>query len=1109
MQRTERPENGGWTGRRWRRFAGVTGAAALVLILALAALSGRALEAPDWLLHRVEARVNAALSAQGHVQIGGLDLELAFGAAPRLGLRDVSIFAPGLEGRRWWGAARDAMVPPQPFLHLPRLHATLDAMALLARRIQPESLRLDGATITVRRLADGRFDLAIGGGFGATGTLADVLDAIEAGLAGPLTGNVARVEAENVAFVLEDGRVDRVWRGNGTLILTQTEDRAEATVTLDLPGAPGQRGAATIAFTAAKASSEASVETRFSGLQPSDLAAQSPALAWLAAVEAGVGGHLSAEIDAAGTLASVTGGLAMGEGALRPAAQGSPIDFDSVAMTFAFDPATERVAIRTLTIDSAELRLQASGDVIVGPASDQSPQNLQGQFRVSSLLLDPAGRFAAPVRFDGGLIDLRLVADPLRIDFGQITLRQGGQSIVAHGQVRADDEGWGAVFDARTAELGHQQLLDLWPVNLAPQSRGWLSQNLISGRLSNVVAALRVQPDEPLRVSLSYDFADTELRVMPALPPVSGARGHAGIHDRAFSLTLDAGRMETPSGGPVQLDGSVFRIADTSQRPAQAHLHLQADGTISAAMWLLDQPPFEYLSKAGLGVELAEGRALIDAVVSLPLIRPLRRDLIDVAARGVLRDVRSDQLVPGRVLAAEVLTVSLKDHLLEIGGAGRLDDLPFDATWSRGTRPEDAGRSQVAGAIQLSAESLRSLGVALRPGMISGQTTGQVDLELQRDRPAQFSMRSDLVGLALRLDALGWSKPVATGGTLELSGTLGEVPALDRFSLQAPGLSVEGAVRMARGGGLDRATLSQVRLGGWLNAGVELIGEGRDKPPTVAVLGGTADLRRANLGGGQRGAAAGSGGPAQALNIALDRVVISEGIALTGFRGRFTVDGGMAGSFDGRVNGEAPVSGVIAPGAGGRSALRLRSNDAGAVFRAAGVFGKAHDGVLDMVLSPRGGAGEYDGRLQVRDTRVRQAPVLADLLGAISVIGLLEQLNGQGLVFSDVEAEFRLTPQAIEVISASATGNSLGISLAGVYGLASKRMEMQGVISPIYMLNAIGGVFAPRRGEGLFGVNYRLSGSADRPQVNVNPLSMLAPGGLREVFRRAPPRLSQ
>jgi hypothetical protein len=264
-------------------------------------------------------------------------------------------------------------------------------------------------------------------------------------------------------------------------------------------------------------------------------------------------------------------------------------------------------------------------------------------------------------------------------------------------------------------------------------------------------------------------------------------------------------------------------------------------------------------------------------------------------------------------------------------------------------------------------------------------------------------------------------------------------------------------------------------------------------------MGGSLDLRRAQFGAGQ-----GQSGP---ISIALDRLQITEGIALRGFEGQFRGDGGFRGEFTASVNGGAPIAGAVAP-RDGRSAVRLRSPDAGALLRASGLMETAAGGALDLTLLPASGAGEFDGTLAITDLRVRDAPTMAALLDAISVVGLLQQLDGQGLAFDQVDARFRLTPDAVIVSEASAVGPGLGISVDGTYTLASKAIDLQGVVSPFFLLNQVGS-FLTRRGEGLIGFNFNITGATDAPQVSVNPLSVLTPGMFREIFRRPPPDIAQ
>jgi len=213
--------------------------------------------------------------------------------------------------------------------------------------------------------------------------------------------------------------------------------------------------------------------------------------------------------------------------------------------------------------------------------------------------------------------------------------------------------------------------------------------------------------------------------------------------------------------------------------------------------------------------------------------------------------------------------------------------------------------------------------------------------------------------------------------------------------------------------------------------------------------------------------------------------------------------GGASGRFTGQVNGGPTVTGRIAP-KDGRSAFQIRSQDAGAVLAAAGMLKQARDGEMNLVLVPVAGPGRYEGSLEVMNVRLTDAPALAALLNTVSVVGLIDQLRGEGIHFSEVNSRFLLTPRRVTLLSGSAVGASMGVSMEGYYDLESTMMDMQGVISPFYLVNSAGGLFT-RRGEGLVGMNYTMRGPVAQPRVSVNPLSVFTPGMFRDLFRRPPP----
>nr|WP_239479688.1 DUF3971 domain-containing protein [Actibacterium sp. 188UL27-1] len=786
-----------------------------------------------------------------------------------------------------------------------------------------------------------------------------------------------------------------------------------------------------------------------------------------------------------------------------------PVPFDAAQIYLSYAPETGRIDIDDLQVRAPQATVVAAGHAYLERDSDDRAVGSIVQLQLSQVNADPSGVFEQAAVFQEGALDLRARFDPSQVDLGQLYLKTVDAKTGAPTHIRATgkghltSDGWDVALDATVDRADYSTVLALWPQTEGPRTRQWLIEHLSAGTIFDATAAFRSRPGQKLESSVVYEFADATLRPIDTLPPITGASGYASIRDHAYTMTLDQGGTLPDQGGQIDLAGSVFRIRDMREQPTPGSLTLQTDATITATLSLLDLPPFNVMSRASLPVDLAQGRAVATSQIDLPL-RKVTIDDVQFAVTGTLSDVQSDIIVPNRILAAQTLDLQASNQEVSIGGAGALDTVPLRATWVKALGEEAADQgSRVEGTVELSPTFVDRFNIGLPDGMISGAGQGQFAVNLPQTGPPRFELTSDLNRVGLRIAELGWRKDAAQKGSLAVAGQLGDTPRIDTLSLKAGGLTAEGRVSVTPGGNLEAATFSRFALDGWIDAPVTLRGRGGDSSPAVAIRGGWVDLRRANIGGGSGGSRA--GGP---MTVALDSLIISENISLGDFRATLNRRGGLNGEFEGKVNGTAPVTGQVAPGQGGGTAVRMTSGNAGAVFSAAGLFRKARGGDMTLVLNPTGKAGSYNGQLKVKNTKVQSAPGLAAILNTISVVGLLEQLNGPGLLFNDIDAVFRLTPNAVQITRASGVGPSVGISLAGVFDIEGNRMDVQGVLSPIYVLNGIGQIFS-RRGEGLFGFNYRMRGAMDRPRVTVNPLSVLTPGMFREIFRRPPPSLGQ
>jgi AsmA-like C-terminal region len=86
-------------------------------------------------------------------------------------------------------------------------------------------------------------------------------------------------------------------------------------------------------------------------------------------------------------------------------------------------------------------------------------------------------------------------------------------------------------------------------------------------------------------------------------------------------------------------------------------------------------------------------------------------------------------------------------------------------------------------------------------------------------------------------------------------------------------------------------------------------------------------------------------------------------------------------------------------------------------------------------------------------------------------------------------------------------GTEIGATVEGSVDFARDYVNLKGTFVPAYALNnmfpnipLIGPLLGGGTNEGLFAVNYRVSGAASAPVVSVNLLSAIAPGFLRQIF---------
>lgn len=1082
--------------RRRRRKGGLLALIAfLVMVVSAAgvgfALVGRPVEAPEWVRARIEQRLAEAIPGL-NVDFGRMSLQVEGMDLARFVLWDVDL-------RNEHGEAVAA---------LSDIEAGLSAPALMRGKLELKELRVSGAFVTMQRDERGRFGLALGDVF-AKGTtvpdMAEIVAQVDRAVQTPRLAGLTRFEADALTIRYEDLRAQRGWTADGgRLRLERDGDRLR--VGGDVALLSGGAGVATVELNAESRIGETAVDFGIvlGDLGARDIATQSPALAWLDDLDAPISGALRSEMGEDGNLGLLVATLRIGKGVFQPTTATRAIPFDGAQTYFTYNPKDAKLSFDEISLTTELGKLRAEGWAQLDGLDTGWPEGLTGQFRLSNIELTQGTLFDHNARIAGADVSFKSLFDPFKVTVGELRSTDPKLPIRSRGTLSAAADGWQLALDAFATETTPEQVLSFWPTGFKPKTRNWVVENVFKGALSDITFALRAKPNEKPHTYLDFRFDGGEVRYTRALPPVSNGQGRLVIDGNRLSVRVDAGQIEPGDGGAIDVSGSEFVIPDLRQKPEIGRVEVRATGTMTAGLALVDNDTWRVLRKINKGTDLAQGQVRVSGRLKLPLVKGVKLDQVDMKLTGVLSDVRSDKIVPDRVLAADQLEMTVTNSRFSIKGAARMDGVPVRGEF---TQPFKGGEGRVVAAVDLSDKHLRALGAGLPRGLVSGAGTGQFELNLPKGQPPRFTLTSSLAGLGLSIPELGWRLGRNSKGSFRISGRLGKTLSVDELSLKAAGLDARGTLTIGSNNLFETLTLSRLRIGSWMDVVGRLRSRGKGRAPAIEVTSGRVDLRQSNFAAS--GSTGGGGGGGSPMKLALNELRVTDSIRLRNFRGDFRTSGGFQGEFTGSLGKGANIAGVVVPRQGG-SAFRITATDAGRVLGAAGLQKNVSDGKLRLDMTPvPGRKGSYDGRLVINGTRLRNTPAIAALLDAISIVGILDQLNGPGIYFDEVEALFRLTPSQVILSRSSAVGPSMGISMDGYYDLAAGRMDMQGVVSPVYVLNAIGRLVSPRKGEGLIGFNFNIRGSVDKPRVAVNPLSVFTPGLFREIFRRPPPKVSQ
>jgi hypothetical protein len=184
-------------------------------------------------------------------------------------------------------------------------------------------------------------------------------------------------------------------------------------------------------------------------------------------------------------------------------------------------------------------------------------------------------------------------------------------------------------------------------------------------------------------------------------------------------------------------------------------------------------------------------------------------------------------------------------------------------------------------------------------------------------------------------------------------------------------------------------------------------------------------------------------------------------------------------------------------------------------LRFLGLYERAQGGRATLVLDPQSVGGRVAGQLLLSDFEIVNEPAMERIFtsgrdqarNASDVVLPGEFETADRIEIEVTNITFDRTPDRLIIHDAEGWGPSLGGNIDGVIDYAANEVRLSGTYVPFFTINNIfsripilGQALGGRDTEGLLGVTFALTGSVDSPQLEVNPMSILAPGVFRNIF---------
>ena len=1111
-----------------------------VLVIGVAGLFWRLSQGPvslAFMQRPIEEAVNAQLTGLS-ITLGEAVLEL-----------DADTRVPHVRTRNLVLRDTDGMV----LASAPKAGVTLAGARLLTGKVVVTSLELIGPRINARRNLDGSVQLGIGevaaaadevivvnekdfqttdDSSGAAAPLPDgplpqtgggrILDLLGVRDGKGALANLEDIKITRASLQFFDEANDATWNAPRADMTFRRTPYGFVVVSKAEVASGGEPWHVEISASFKKETESFNITATVADLIPANVADEIYALSQFAKLRMPFAGHFEMEMSAAGVLNRADGELVAAAGEINlPDFLAKPILVDEGSVRLSYKNSEDMIRIVDSSILVGGSRAELTGEVVPRRAEGGKLKALGISLLARNVSVDAQGTIKDPVDVDRIEFKGEASMEEQRVEINDLVVMAGNTGVRLRGTITGGDESAGIQIAGRLRDVSAELLKKLWPPILTPRTRGWISDNVVEGRITEgtfqvnfpaneLAATLRDRVLQPDAVDVAFNMADVTTRYFKSLPVLRNANGAARLQGGVFSLDITSGSASLEDGKTLQLSKGRFEATDLLSMEVPGAFSFDIRGDVENMLAFAAHPDLNLAPKDLETAPRLKGTAQALIKLNFPMIKNVPKERLKISTELSISDARLAGAMPGVDISDGTFKIALSAADITVSGPAKLNGVPSKLLWQK---PRGGGAASAEITTVVDAKMREKLGIHLDDYM-SGDVPVKLKISEAGKTSRKIEVKADLDDVAMKLSAAGWSRPATKGTNATFMVKEGEdgVRRVEDLKLDGPGLHLRGELEVGKGGVLRSVKLSEIRLNEDDVFTASLVpGDG---VMNLAVTGRSIDARPyiKNIISPAKTPQPGTEAPKGqnfVVDAHFDTVIAHRGEVIRDVTATFVTKQGTITSANiaGKYDNGLPITIKLVPVDGARE-LRVTSLDGGSTLRATNFYSKVAGGDLNFyaLIANVPGAPIRNGQLILKKFDVRNEATLAELdrRGRPKKSGP----RVEGVRFKKLSLPFTTDAKFVRMCNVTLEGADLGGVAEGLVRKADGAIDITGTMVPAQGLNGflddvplLGQILTGGKGGGIFGVTFAMGGTIAKPSTQVNPLSVLAPGIMREIFQ--------